>query len=105
MQFNSDEKKLWSRLCRKLRTFPSFSKIKTIRRCKLTTCRASVTWDGTHFRIYLSDVTDFDNCLLDLAHECAHILVDMENEHNIYFRLAENFMIYLLRQIIEEVSQ
>lgn len=59
-------------------------------------------FDGRN-RIFISDRLDFNGAISTLAHELAHVLVDMNNTHDDLFRMMYQAMLGIVRQISREV--
>lgn len=97
MSLTKDEVRELRRIYDRLREFPAFENV-IFRRCKLKGLYGAVTVreDGKKV-VLLSSQLNFTDTLHTLAHECAHILVDLNNQHNEFF----NIMLTAMEKVIK----
>jgi len=84
------EAKKFREICNNLKKLPAFSKV-IIRRKKITDHGHVYEKDGMYY-INISNTASFSEALYHLAHECAHVLSDMNDTHGPVFALFEECM-------------
>ncbi|MGB9591533.1 MAG: hypothetical protein ACPL1K_03340 [Candidatus Kryptoniota bacterium] len=101
----AQELERFHKLCRLVKKLPAFSKvIKSIRRKPLKDLLAYVYEDSQgKFNIVIAKNETFQNAIDDLAHELAHVLVDMSNAHGPLFTTMEFYMKRLLSDLLKTI--
>ena len=98
------ELRRFRKLCNKVKKFPVLeNRLKTIRRKELKGYLALVYEDNDGYHIVISRKEPFHAAVEDLAHELAHILVDMSNSHGEIFTSMEKAMINILRLLLKDI--
>jgi hypothetical protein len=88
---SEQEKKLIRILFRKLRGLPAFENVH-FRFAKITDLgRVTYCEHKNSYLVLLNKNCDFTSTIYNIAHELAHIIADMTNEHKTEFYLAEKF--------------
>jgi len=100
MSLTKEETKELRRVYRGIRSLPAFEGV-VFRRCNLKGLygMAKITEDGSRV-VYISSEIGFTDALHTLAHECAHLLVDMDNTHNEVFSIMCTAMEKVIRMLI-----
>jgi len=96
MSLSPEEIKSLRKIYSYLRTLPAFEDV-IIRRTKLRDAQGMVrvTETGKKY-IYLSSDLNYTDAIYTLAHECAHLLVDLSNSHNALFNIMNSAMLQVL---------
>ncbi len=100
MSMSKEEIRELRRIYSALRELPAFDGV-IFRRCKLNGLYGMVkTTNKGKKVVFLSSEMNFTDTIHTLAHECAHILVDMDNRHNEVFNIMQAAMEKIIRMLL-----
>ncbi|MEM2003976.1 MAG: hypothetical protein QXQ37_04915 [Nitrososphaerota archaeon] len=97
---NKEDRKLFFTVVNIVRRLPAFRRIKVRFRNIKDLGRVKYDGEKNEYLILISKKLDFDVAMYTFAHECAHILVDMDNAHGPLFGITEQYCIDLLFTIV-----
>lgn len=101
---NQQELRRFRKLCNLVKKFPALeNRLKSIRRKELKGLLALAYEDDNGFHIVISKKEGFYAAVDDLAHELAHILVDMSNDHGELFKRMEQALMDVLRILLKKI--
>ncbi len=97
--------RIFRQVCRELKKFPALQRLKSVRRRKIVDLAEVYEDSDGYYHITISINESYDEALDDLAHECAHILVEMDNTHGPNFQTMESAMRRIIRRLADQISQ